>query len=520
MIQSIFILSPTGEVLIERHFRSVLTSRTVCDAFWSRATEGLNHHGGVSSTIGVGAGGGGSLSSSGGGGLGLGSNNPFPLYDSVPPVMEVPDVSDDGGVGGSIYLFSVLRDGLSYLAACPPCIGEGHQGLPPLLVIEFLHKIADTFVLYFGDPADESAVKDNFSTAYQLLEEMVDHGWPLTTEPNALTDLIRPPTVMAKIQQAISGGSSSILSEALPTGTVSNMPWRKAGVAHPNNEIYIDIVEEIDAILSANGSVISSDVSGSIQAQSNLSGVPDLLLTFNDPSLIDDCSFHPCVRYTRYDKDRVVSFVPPDGPFELMRYRVRMGGGGSGGGRGRGGHPNNPNLAVGNMPIQVIPRVSYGKFGGRGGSADAGGRISLAVTARSISSLIFSSSRTGPLVVEDVTIVIPFPKFVRTANLNVTSGEVLYDEAGKIAKWVVGKLDEKKRPQLNGTMVLEDEGEEMMNASASGWEQPPLLVGWKILLASVSGLNVNGLSVTGEHYKPYKGVRNITKSGTFQVRCH
>ena len=80
------------------------------------------------------------------------------------------------------------------------------------------------------------------------------------------------------------------------------MPWRKCGVSHANNEIYIDIVEEIDAILSVNGGVISSDVSGSIQAQSNLSGVPDLLLTFNDPTLIDSCSFHPCVRYTRYGK--------------------------------------------------------------------------------------------------------------------------------------------------------------------------------------------------------------------------
>lgn len=109
----------------------------------------------------------------------------------------------DAGSGGTLYLFSVLRDGLSYLAACPPCIGGGHHEVPPLLVIEFLHKIADTFVLYFGDPADESAVKDNFSTAYQLLEEMVDHGWPLTTEPNALTDLIRPPTVMAKVSSKI-----------------------------------------------------------------------------------------------------------------------------------------------------------------------------------------------------------------------------------------------------------------------------------------------------------------------------
>ena len=189
MIQSLFILSPTGEVLIERHFRSILTSRTICDIFWSKASEGLNHHGGVSPT-----------SSSVG-------SNPLPLYDSVPPVMEVPNVNDNGDSSGvnTLYLFSVLRDGLTYLAACPPCIGGGNNNnfeVPPLLVIEFLHKIADTFVLYFGNPADESAVKDNFSTAYQLLEEMVDFGWPLTTEPNALTDLIRPPTVMAKVSYA------------------------------------------------------------------------------------------------------------------------------------------------------------------------------------------------------------------------------------------------------------------------------------------------------------------------------
>lgn len=137
------------------------------------------------------------------------------LYDSVEPVMEVPDVGNDGadasggGGGGTIYLFSILRDGLTYLAACPPCIGNqnnpcGGLGISPLLITEFLHKIADTFVIYFGDPADESAVKDNFSTAYQLLEEMVDYGWPLTTEPNALTDLIRPPTVMAKVRLEIS----------------------------------------------------------------------------------------------------------------------------------------------------------------------------------------------------------------------------------------------------------------------------------------------------------------------------
>ncbi len=34
---------------------------------------------------------------------------------------------------------------------------------------------------------------------YQLLEEMLDYGFPLTTEPNALKDMIRPPTIMSEL---------------------------------------------------------------------------------------------------------------------------------------------------------------------------------------------------------------------------------------------------------------------------------------------------------------------------------
>ena len=69
-------------------------------------------------------------------------SNPFPLYDSVVPVMEVPDVHNKSGGGGggggknssSLFLFHVLHDGLTYLAACPSCIGSGDGGLevPPL----------------------------------------------------------------------------------------------------------------------------------------------------------------------------------------------------------------------------------------------------------------------------------------------------------------------------------------------------------------------------------------------------
>ena len=37
---------------------------------------------------------------------------------------------------------------------------------------------------------------------------------------------------------------------------------------------------------------------------------------------IDDIKFHQCVRLGRFDRDRSITFVPPDGLFEVMTYRV------------------------------------------------------------------------------------------------------------------------------------------------------------------------------------------------------
>jgi AP-1 complex subunit mu len=37
---------------------------------------------------------------------------------------------------------------------------------------------------------------------------------------------------------------------------------------------------------------------------------------------MEDVTFHQCVRLSRFDNDRTISFVPPDGEFELMSYRL------------------------------------------------------------------------------------------------------------------------------------------------------------------------------------------------------
>jgi len=114
------------------------------------------------------------------------------------------------------------------------------------------------------------------------------------------------------------------------------------------------------------------------------------------------------------------------------------------------------------------------------------------------------------MLIEDVVVTIPFPQVVRTATLTVNAGTCLYDEATKVARWTISKIDKTKNCQLTGTMML---------TGARPEESPPLQLEWKVPQASVSGLAVSGLSVVNENYKPYKGVRTLTKAGKFTVRC-
>ena len=37
---------------------------------------------------------------------------------------------------------------------------------------------------------------------------------------------------------------------------------------------------------------------------------------------IDDCQFHQCVKLSKFETEHSISFIPPDGEFELMRWDI------------------------------------------------------------------------------------------------------------------------------------------------------------------------------------------------------
>lgn len=52
------------------------------------------------------------------------------------------------------------------------------------------------------------------------------------------------------------------MSEVLPSGQLSNIPWRRSGVKYTNNEAYFDVIEEVDAIIDKSGATVFAEIQG------------------------------------------------------------------------------------------------------------------------------------------------------------------------------------------------------------------------------------------------------------------
>ncbi|CAM6098625.1 unnamed protein product [Calypogeia fissa] len=198
MLQCMFLLSDVGEVMLERQWVGTQVDRSICDWFWKQA-----HPQGE---------------------MGLGQAK-------VPSVIASP----------TYYLVNIIRDGVTFLAC-------SQSEMQPLLAIEFLCRVADVLSDYLGG-LNEDLVKDNFVLVYQILDEMMDGGFPLTTEPYILKERVAPPNLVSRVLNVVTGGSLSINSSPV-TDTTSTVPWRAVGIRHNNNEIYFDLVEKMDTIVN------------------------------------------------------------------------------------------------------------------------------------------------------------------------------------------------------------------------------------------------------------------------------
>ena len=207
-------------------------------------------------------------------------------------------------------------------------VAVGKRNVNLAMTVSFLYKLRDILVDYFNI-LEEETVKDNFVLIYELLDEIMDHGLPQTTESKILKDFI-----MIESNKKTKDNKDNLALTSTMTNIVS---WRKEGIKYKENEAWLDVIENVDELISSTGNVLSSQINGRINMKSYLSGMPTITLGLNDKVVLqnlgkdttnciemDDLKFHQCVNKKKYDNERIIEFIPPDGQFELMSYRLDM----------------------------------------------------------------------------------------------------------------------------------------------------------------------------------------------------
>lgn len=190
----------------------------------------------------------------------------------------------------------------------------------------------------------------------------------------------------------------------------------------------------------------------------------------------------------------MLSFVPPDGNFRLMSYHIGT-------------------QSVVAIPIYVRHSLTFK-------SGEQGGKLDITVGPKT------TLGRT----VESVRLEVFMPKNVLNCLLTPNQGKYSFDTVQKVLHWEVGRVDVAKLPNIRGTVrsdiaincVHSFHGDHFQVSVAAGSvtleTNPSINVQFNISQMAVSGLKVNRLDMYGEKYKPFKGVKYLTKAGKFQIR--
>lgn len=292
--------------------------------------------------------------------------------------------------------------------------------------------------------------------------------------------------------------SSRITMQA--TGALS---WRRSDVKYRKNEAFVDVIEDVNLLMSATGTVLRADVNGQIVMRAYLSGTPECKFGLNDRLLLDsdaalsseagnrdgtmkatraaagsvtleDCQFHQCVKLGRFDADRIISFVPPDGEFELMRYRATE------------------NV---NLPFKVHPIVR--ELG----------------TTKVEYSVAIKANYSSKLFATSVVVRIPTPLNTASTTERTSQGRAKYEPEHNNIVWKIARFSGQSEFVLTAEATLTS----MTHQKA--WSRPPLSLSFSLLMFTSSGLLVRYLKVFEKNnYSSVKWVRYMTRAGSYEIR--
>lgn len=339
----------------------------------------------------------------------------------------------------------------------------------------------------------EESIRKNFTLIYELLDEMMDYGYPQITSTEMLKNCIHNEPILVNPTSTASSVMMAMNSRTKPS-TASNIPVGLGSMrgGKQKNEIFVDIIERLTCLFNASGYVINSSIDGSIMMKSFLSGNPELRLALNEDLVIgkgsgaygsvvlDDCNFHECVHLDEFEASRTLHFIPPDGEFSALNYRI---------------------TADYAPPFRIYPLI------------EESGPYKLEVACIIRADIPDGNAGTN------ITVKIPVPRntanvFLEFAN-EIPGSSAEYSASEKKVIWTMKKFIGGSEMSLRIKITVD-----VPVTAAMKKEIGPISMNFEIPMYNVSKLQVRYLRISETHksYNPFRWVRYITQASSYVCR--
>ncbi|KAM6289211.1 LOW QUALITY PROTEIN: AP-4 complex subunit mu-1 [Aegotheles albertisi] len=365
----------------------------------------------------------------------------------------------------------------------------------PFALVEFLNRLV-TLLRDFCGPLSEKSVGANFGLIYELLEEMVDHGYVQTTSPEVLRNLVHAEPVATKPFSLLDLGSIGLFGAETQQSKVAPSSADRPvllppGEQPPRNEVFVDVLERLTVVVAANGVPMKVDVQGEIRLKSYLPAGVEMLIGLTEefcvgkselrgygPGVrVDDCSFHSSVKLDQFETGRILRVTPSQGEVTLMQYQVA-------------------DDVPSPLPFRLFPTVEQ----------DPGGRLRLYLKLR-----CDLPPKSQAL---NVRLQLPVPKGVTSLAQELSSPEQAAElqPGSRCLSWDIPRCQ--GGSQLSALFKLEVPGP----GRPSLLELGPATLSFELPSHSCSGLGVRFVRLRGVPGTPPRWVRYLTHSDSYVLR--
>ncbi|XP_046578473.1 AP-4 complex subunit mu-1-like [Haliotis rubra] len=386
----------------------------------------------------------------------------------------------------NVFYFYIQRNNIIFFATST-------SELSPVAVIEILSRLYHVCKDFCGT-VSENSIKSNLLLLYEVLDEMLDYGFVQLASTDKLKPYISSEPVVIETsrsaQEDVAARLLGIDSRVVPFSAANKPVIRsQADMENRRNEVFVDVVERLTAVVDSSGVVSRMEINGSVNMKNFLIGSPLIKIALNDDLVVhqegqlkglgqnvqlDRCHFHQCVKLDEFDSNRILRNV-----FSIMTYSA------------------NGEFPI-TVPLRVMTFLSEIK-----GSRDVDMTVRLKCEVPANCQFVY------------IAVKINIPKSVTSMSQSLSGPNQTADlrrEEGVIS-WKMRKLP--GATEAIGKFRLISQGGDKINKKEIG----PLIVDYEVSGYTCTGLQIRYMRVYDqEHsYVPFRWIRYITVTESYIV---